>query len=147
MGPDPFARFLVDRIATSRTCRKPRLKFLSLLELRVPWQLDPGSTVRVGLRAEDVLLALDEPGRISARNVIPGVVSSCETRGENVWVEVAAGDRVTAKLTADAARKLDLREGLQVFLVFKAHVAQAGLERVSRWPRPSARGVRRCARA
>ena len=111
----------LENVLDGRACEDGRAIRTALgLELRVPWQLELGSTARVGLRAEDVLLALDKPGRISARNVVPGVVRSCETRGDSVWVEVEAGDRVIAKLTADAARKLDLREHQRVFLVFKA---------------------------
>ncbi|MBW2422581.1 MAG: hypothetical protein JRH19_28960, partial [Deltaproteobacteria bacterium] len=36
------------------------------LRLSVPWRLEAGESVCVGVRAEDVLVALDSPGRISA---------------------------------------------------------------------------------
>ena len=47
------------------------------LQLPASLPLEPGDTVRLGLRAEDVLVAADAPGRISARNVLPATVTAC----------------------------------------------------------------------
>ena len=90
------------------------------LRLAVPWSLAPGSSVCIGLRAEDILLALDPPRRISARNVIEGRVVSCEARDEDVLVEIDAGERLTAKLTTAAVRALEVAPGARVYLIVKA---------------------------
>lgn len=90
------------------------------LRLTVPWSLAPGSSVCIGLRAEDILLALDPPRRISARNVIEGRVVSCEARDEDVLVEIDAGERLTAKLTTGAVRALEVAPGARVYLIVKA---------------------------
>jgi molybdate transport system ATP-binding protein len=91
------------------------------LRLSVPWPLQAGETVCAGLRAEDVLVAVDPPGRISARNVIAGRVEECERHEGDVLVHVDAGDRITARLTPAAVDKLELKRGAPVFLVVKAY--------------------------
>jgi molybdate transport system ATP-binding protein len=91
------------------------------LRLAVPWRLPPDSPVCVGIRAEDLMLALHEPRDISARNVLAARVVSCERRDGDYLVHLDAGERWVAKLTSGAVEKLGLREGLQVFVIIKAH--------------------------
>jgi molybdate transport system ATP-binding protein len=91
------------------------------LRLRVPWQLEPGTAVCIGVRAEDILVARGDPGRISARNVIAGRVSECETDAGEVLVRVDAGETLTARLTPAAVADLGIERGSPVFLVLKAH--------------------------
>jgi molybdate transport system ATP-binding protein len=82
-----------------------------------------------GLRAEDVLLSLKPPVGLSAQNVIPGIIRQIRQaehgEGEDVpvLVEVAFGrgdQRVVASITSQARSRLNLAEGSQVHLVFKA---------------------------
>ncbi len=99
------------RVTTSRGLR---------LSLPAPRDLAPGTPLRLGLRAQDILIAVDPPGRISARNVIPAVVSACESSGDGVLVHTDVGEKLVAKLTAGAARELGLSPGVKVHLVIKA---------------------------
>jgi molybdate transport system ATP-binding protein len=99
--------------------------------------LDPGGAVQipaVGLRAgeralfalgsDEVLVALDAPSRISARNVLPALVERAHPLPDgaarvDAKLERGAGARVSATLTQASADELGLREGQSVFLVFK----------------------------
>lgn len=91
-------------------------------ELEIPLgQAEPGDAVEVAIRAGDILLAKEEPQGLSARNVLPGVIESMETRGTMVIVKVNAGVRFTVHVTPGAARSLELRNGLKVWLVVKTH--------------------------
>jgi molybdate transport system ATP-binding protein len=90
------------------------------LRLVIPAALTLGERVCLGIRAEDVLLAADAPGRISARNVIEARVAACEGHGGDVLVTLDAGDRLVAKVTRGAAAQLELRPGARVFAVIKA---------------------------
>jgi molybdate transport system ATP-binding protein len=90
------------------------------LRLALPIALPVGESICVGLRAEDVLLAADPPGRISARNVISASVSRCEASGADVLVHLDAGDPLVAKITATAAASLGLHPGARVFALVKA---------------------------
>jgi molybdate transport system ATP-binding protein len=91
------------------------------LVLQVPWRLEAGKGLLLGLRAEDITLSLDPPGRISARNVIPGRITRREDLANHVLVHVDAGERLVVRVTPDAARALELESGIPVFLIVKAH--------------------------
>jgi molybdate transport system ATP-binding protein len=97
------------------------------LRLTIPFALEAGTSISVGLRAEEVLLAADPPGRISARNVLAATVSSCQPRGADAFVHLDVGgrggsapERLVAKITRAAAESLALRPGVSVHAVIKA---------------------------
>ena len=83
--------------------------------------LPPGSRVPLGLRAEDVLLALEEIRTTSARNVIRGTVEQVDRRGPTVEARVLTPALFRVIVTPAAARELRLSAGQQVFLLIKAH--------------------------
>lgn len=81
---------------------------------------ESGEGTRVILRAEDVLLAREEP-RTSARNVLRCRVVSLEVRGATVRVGLDAnGDAVKAIVTRGALGELRLGLGDDVHAAFKA---------------------------
>ncbi len=92
-----------------------------------------GSTLRVGIRAGDILLATFLPRGLSARNVLPGRVISLEQRDVIVAALVncgltnftenarASGVEMEAHLTLAARDSLQLEPGRQVWLVIKTH--------------------------
>ena len=90
------------------------------LRLVIPVRLADGEQVRIGLRAEDVLLAGDRPARISASNVIEATVERCEPRDSACRVHLMCGEKLVAKVTPAAAEKLGLRPGASVYAVIKA---------------------------
>ena len=93
------------------------------LELVLPVGAAPGERLCLGLRAEDVLLAADVPGRLSARNSLPARVVRCERAGSDVFVHLATdagGEQLVAKLTPAAERHLELAPGREVHAVVKA---------------------------
>jgi molybdate transport system ATP-binding protein len=90
------------------------------LRLVVRGPLAPGERVRLGVRAEDLLLAVGEPGRLSARNVLPARVARLETREGDVLVHLDAGEALVARVTGGAARDLGLEPGAPVRVVLKA---------------------------
>jgi molybdate transport system ATP-binding protein len=90
------------------------------LVLPAPVPLAPGAQVRLGLRAQDILIAADPPGRVSARNLIGAEVRRCEPTADAVLVHLDAGEALVAKITAAAERTLALQPGMRVHLVIKA---------------------------
>jgi molybdate transport system ATP-binding protein len=92
----------------------------------------PGAGLEVGARtvfavgSDEILVALDPPSRISARNVVPARIERLETAsGNEVRVdgrlEGGAGASLSASLTRASVGELGLREGQGVFLVFKTN--------------------------
>ena len=93
------------------------------LRLALPEPLATAARACIGIRAEDVLIAVDLPSRISARNVLPARVTHCEDAGADTFVHLAlepGDERLVAKLTGRAARQLELRAGLPVHAIIKA---------------------------
>jgi molybdate transport system ATP-binding protein len=90
------------------------------LRLVLPVSLDSDARIRIGLRAEDVVLAADRPGKISARNVLETRVIACDDRDGDVYVSLDAGERLVAKVTTAAAGQLALAPGRTVFAIIKA---------------------------
>ncbi|HXJ13350.1 MAG TPA: molybdenum ABC transporter ATP-binding protein [Candidatus Limnocylindrales bacterium] len=91
-------------------------------ELEIPLgDAEPGSEVRVAIRAGDILVATEPPHFLSARNILPGTIESVETRGTMVALRVKAGSIFHVHVTPGAIRTLDLCAGLLVWLVIKTH--------------------------
>lgn len=114
----------------SMTCRiaRSRAVFLETPLMRV----NVGSTLRVGIRAGDILLATSLPQGLSARNLIPGRVRSLEQRDVIVACCVQCGEdghgqpdgdalEMEVHLTLAARDSLQLAQGRQVWLVIKTH--------------------------
>jgi molybdate transport system ATP-binding protein len=97
-------------------------------EVRVPrLDLEAGAPVRLFVLARDVMLALDPPQRISARNVLQGTIAALESQNGRVLVRVVNdGAILLAALTPDAVEDLVLRPGMAVYAVVKS-VAVDGL--------------------
>ena len=84
-------------------------------------QAQPGESVTISVRAGDVILALDRPERISARNILKARVEEVHDVGPLVLVYTDIGTRLVAEVTAEAAEDLELREGQEVYLVIKTN--------------------------
>lgn len=83
-----------------------------------------GAVFAVG--SDEILVALDAPTRISARNVLPAQIERLEAAptGEvrvDALLERGSGARLSASLTRAARDELGLREGQSVYLVFKTN--------------------------
>ena len=81
----------------------------------------PGTRVRVRLRAEDLMLALEEPHAISANNVLACTIRAVRAAGDHVDVQLACGaTRLVSRITGASAARLGLAPGQAVYAVVKA---------------------------
>ena len=98
-----------------------RVQISGGLALETPWPLSPGESLTLGVRAEDILVSLDRPNRISARNLCPGQISHIDAQSDHFLVHVDVGsDRLIAKLTERAVLDLQLATGPRVYLIIKS---------------------------
>jgi molybdate transport system ATP-binding protein len=92
-------------------------------ELRVPrLDLPIGTLFRVRIRARDVMIALALPERLSALNVLPGIVAEVGA-ADGPIVEIrldCAGEALVARLTRRSVETLDLAPGTAVYAVIKS---------------------------
>lgn len=95
-------------------------------EIEVPLgYANVGDAVCIAVRAGDILLAVQPPQGLSARNVLEGRITSLESQSTLVRARVccAAGPSVefSVHLTPGAVRELELAAGQCVWLVVKTH--------------------------
>lgn len=84
--------------------------------------LPVGTLVRVRIHARDITIAVDRPGRVSTRNVLPAVVRSVREVDNHV-VDVVldvGGTPLWAQITAQAQAQLGLLPGMRVHALLKA---------------------------
>lgn len=79
-----------------------------------------GQKIQVHVRPSDVLLAAEEPVRISARNILPARVTSLKAVPEGVYVALDAGFPLYSLVTRQAADDLAIRKGKTLFTIVKA---------------------------
>jgi molybdate transport system ATP-binding protein len=80
-----------------------------------------GTSLRIGIRAGDILLATVKPEGLSARNVIVGKLVSLERRDTIVAARVNCGVEMEVYLTLAARDALQLEARREVWLVIKTH--------------------------
>jgi molybdate transport system ATP-binding protein len=96
------------------------------IRLRIaPAGLRAGADVRVLIDADDVLVALQPPTGLSARNVLRAHLASLRNVAGMVHAELALygapqAEPLLASLTEEAARELGLAAGLELWAVFKS---------------------------
>jgi molybdate transport system ATP-binding protein len=92
-------------------------------ELEVPLGHDaPGQRVRIAIRAGDILLASEKPGRLSARNILQGKIAELAERGSLCQVGVdCEGTRFEVHVTRGAERDLALSKGASIWLIVKTY--------------------------
>lgn len=91
-----------------------------------------GDPVAAVIASSEILLSVARPERTSARNVWPGRIAAIRHRGREVAVQVECGASgksktslpVVAIITPAALADLELAEGQDVFVVFKATAAR-----------------------
>jgi molybdate transport system ATP-binding protein len=94
----------------------------SNVELETPLvRAETGSTLLVGIRAGDILLATVQPQGLSARNILPGKVLSLEQRDVIVSAQVNCGVVMEVHLTLAARDSLELQPAREVWLIVKTH--------------------------
>ena len=75
----------------------------------------------MGLRSGDILLAVSHPEGLSAQNILRGRIQSIDSGDYEVCLKVDCGRIFDVTLTRTAAERLELGQGSEVWLIFKAH--------------------------
>ena len=94
----------------------------SNIELETPLvRAEIGSSLRIGIRAGDILLATVHPAGLSASNIVSGKVVSFAQRDVIVEAIVNCGVEVAVHLTLAARDSLHLQVGQEMWLIVKTH--------------------------
>ncbi len=107
-----------DEASGTMTCRIASAGIL----LEVPLSSEAtGDSVRLGIHAGDILLAVRKPEGLSARNLLSGRLCRLERRDATVVAEVDCGILFQAHLTPGSQQSLQLEPGAEVWLVIKTY--------------------------
>jgi len=112
------ARVAGHDVAVGLTTLESRAGVLRLPQITLP----VGSTVRVRIRAQDVLLAVRAPEGLSARNVLPAVVTEVGLKSDpvaDVRLDVG-GATLLAQITRETVHALGIEPGRRVYAIIKA---------------------------
>jgi molybdate transport system ATP-binding protein len=80
----------------------------------------PEDGVLATLRPADVVVYAEPPDAGSARNVLHGPVTAIAIEGERARVRIGSRPPVVAEVTLGSAHRMGLREGVEVWVSFKA---------------------------
>jgi molybdate transport system ATP-binding protein len=120
----PVAQVTPHPDAGTMTCRLRSEADGAQTDLEVPLTnlpADAGVPLRVAIRAGDILLASEQPRGLSARNVLPGAITTIRREGATVIVSVEAGCPFEVHVTPGAAASLQLALAQPIWLVIKTH--------------------------
>lgn len=79
-----------------------------------------GERVAVAIRASDIILAHQEPAGTSARNRLPGVVTSVEPSAPGYEVTLDCGQPLRCRITGASLDEMGIEPGSTLWAVFKA---------------------------
>ena len=85
-----------------------------------PTGREPGTPVMVAIGAGEIILACERPSKLSARNILPGVVVDLAPGQDRVLATVDVGARLLVDLSPEAVRELGLQRSTDVYLVCKS---------------------------
>ena len=84
-------------------------------------RLTAGASVRVRIPAREIILATERPQGLSLHNVLPARTGQLGPRGDQILVQLVAGDvRLLAEITRDAVDRLGVQEGREIFALIKS---------------------------
>jgi molybdate transport system ATP-binding protein len=113
--------------ATVQSIEEPRGTMICQLDgsanqLEVPLgRAEPGESVRIAIRAGDIILATEQPHGLSARNTFQGKVLSMRRKGVTFILMVEARVTFEVHLTPGAIDDLKLKAEMQVWVVIKSY--------------------------
>ena len=92
-----------------------------------------GAKLRVRLRAEDVMLAREEPKAISANNILPVTITAVRESGAaHADVQLACGaTKLVARITQASVARLGILPGQACFAVIKSVIVDPQLARLT----------------
>jgi molybdate transport system ATP-binding protein len=78
-----------------------------------------GSEVRIGIRADEILIGSSPPSIVGACNVIPGKVKGFDGRGGTIEARVSGGGEFRVRLSSEAADFFAASEAAEVWMMIR----------------------------
>lgn len=95
------------------------------LQLEAPLaQVPVGSEIRIGIRAEEILVTSSQPAIVGNCNVIRGNVARLEPRGAAVEARVACGGEFRVRLSSRAVESFSLKTTTEVWMMIRTQACR-----------------------
>ncbi|MBC2593114.1 TOBE-like domain-containing protein [Ruficoccus amylovorans] len=95
----------------------------------LPVEVEPGERLMLGFPASDILIATARFEGLSARNILPAVLTDIRPLGDRhialARLEGGSLEPLAVEITPDAVRELGLRPGKSVYLLMKSSAIRA----------------------
>lgn len=122
-----FSREGIDNIIRVRVARHDATQGFTLVEAGKaqfaipPISLPVGEELSIGIKAGDIILALDRPSRISTRNALEGEVQRIVPVGDILLAHIDVGCELLVELTPSAVNELGLTPGVPLWALIKTN--------------------------
>lgn len=81
--------------------------------------ITPGSPIHVGVKADEILLSVNQPGILSACNVIQGRIKQLDSLGQHLEARIDAGAEFRVHLPAVSPESMNLTRGDNVWMIIR----------------------------
>jgi molybdopterin-binding protein len=125
-GSEFVARFVGTRNIFQATASRVEDGYtaLSIDGTKILAVVDVTGPVHASVRPEDIVISRERL-RSSAQNCHAGLITGIADRGALVWVTVRVPPEFTCMITRRSLKELELKEGMEVFVAFKASAVHA----------------------
>lgn len=90
------------------------------IEIQAPLtSIAPGSPVHLGVKADEILLSVNQPGILNACNVIQGRIRRLDSHGQNLEARIDAGVEFRVHLPATFPESMNLGTGDKVWMIIR----------------------------
>lgn len=79
-----------------------------------------GDEFFLDIPGSEIIIATERPHGLSARNILPGLITNIQSVGGKIFIGVDAGIQVEVEVVEKTVEALKLANGKQVFLIIKA---------------------------
>ena len=86
----------------------------------LPPHIRSGNAVSIAIRAGDIIVAVDRPQRVSARNILSARIQGIHRVEDSVLLFTDVGAPLMVEITPEALDSLELHEGQDVYLLIKS---------------------------
>jgi molybdate transport system ATP-binding protein len=126
-GTAPLGAIFPARIATHRDDGLTELAFDGGVLFVPHLELRAGASLRVRLRAEDVMLARAAPHAISANNVLPVTVAAARVADDSYAdVQLLCGPtKIVSRITRASFQRLEIKPGTPMFAIVKSVIVDS----------------------
>ncbi|MQF65083.1 molybdenum ABC transporter ATP-binding protein [SAR202 cluster bacterium AC-409-J13_OGT_754m] len=90
--------------------------------LAVPYIQEPtGEATSISISASDILIALEKPQNISARNILITKIEKIDSLGSTILIHTNSDPSLKVEITSDALNEMKLSVGIEVYLIIKSN--------------------------